>query len=165
MPLADIAFLVRSASVSGPFGGETDGLLSVESRCEAKKSLGITSRRTGFGARSQWLWILPPRNEGSIKTDPGTARERRGPIPIDWVQGVAYLDPDRPPNDVPHPNAVLRRAKWAASPQSLAVSRCLPVQVRARSSPPGASIPMIGGLSVGQAQLGNEVGGTDNVDR
>jgi hypothetical protein len=27
MPLADIAFLVRSASVSGPFGGGTDGLL------------------------------------------------------------------------------------------------------------------------------------------
>ena len=39
------------------------------------------------------------------------------------------------------PNAVLRRAKWAASPQSLAVSRCVPVQVRARSSPLGASIP------------------------
>ena len=31
----------------------------------------------------------------------GTARERRGPIPIDWVEGVACLDPDRPPNDVP----------------------------------------------------------------
>jgi hypothetical protein len=28
MPLADIAFLVRSAPVSGPFGGGTDGLLS-----------------------------------------------------------------------------------------------------------------------------------------
>ena len=38
---------------------------------------------------------------GERKTDSGTARERRGPIPIDWVHGVAYLDPDHPPNDVP----------------------------------------------------------------
>jgi hypothetical protein len=37
----------------------------------------------------------------SIKTESGTARGRRGPIPIDWVQGVACLHPDRPPNDVP----------------------------------------------------------------
>jgi hypothetical protein len=41
------------------------------------------------------------QSEASIKTESGTARKRRGPIPIDWVQGVAYLDPDRPPNDVP----------------------------------------------------------------
>ena len=34
MPLADIAFLVRSAPVSGPFGGGTDGLLSAKSRPE-----------------------------------------------------------------------------------------------------------------------------------
>jgi hypothetical protein len=67
----------------------------------AKKSLDITSRRTGFGARSQWRWQLPRQSEGSLKTDSGTARERRGPIPIDWVQGVACLHPDRPPNDVP----------------------------------------------------------------
>jgi hypothetical protein len=69
----------------------------------AKKSLGIRSLRAGFGARSQWRWQLPQQSEGSPKTDSGTARERRGPIPIDWVQGVAYLDPDRPPNDVPRP--------------------------------------------------------------
>ena len=65
------------------------------------KSLGIRSRRVGFGARSQWPWQLPRQSEGSPKTDSGTVRERRGPIPIDWVQGVAYLDPDHPPNDVP----------------------------------------------------------------
>ena len=67
----------------------------------AKKSLGIRSFRAGFGARSEWRWQLPRQSEGSIKTHSGTARERRGTIPIDWVQGVAYLDPDRPPNDVP----------------------------------------------------------------
>ena len=65
----------------------------------AKKSLGIRSRRAGFGARSEWRWQLP--RESSIKTDSGMARERRDLIPIDWLQGVACLDPDRPPNDVP----------------------------------------------------------------
>jgi hypothetical protein len=65
----------------------------------AKKSLGIKSMRAGFGARSHWRWQLP--SEGSTKTDLPTSRERRSAIPIDWVQGVAYLDPDRPPNDVP----------------------------------------------------------------
>jgi hypothetical protein len=67
----------------------------------AKKSLGIRSVRTGFGARSQWRWRLPRQSEGSLKIDSGTAQERRGPIPIDWVQGVACLDPERPPDDVP----------------------------------------------------------------
>jgi hypothetical protein len=52
-----------------------------------KKSLGIRSLRAGFGARSQWRWQLPRQNEGSIKTDSRTPRERRGAIPIDWVQG------------------------------------------------------------------------------
>jgi hypothetical protein len=37
----------------------------------------------------------------SIKTGSGTARERRVAIPVDWLQGVACLHPDRPPNDVP----------------------------------------------------------------
>jgi hypothetical protein len=66
----------------------------------AKKSLGIRSRRTGFGARSQWLWQMPRQSDPApIKTE--AAQERRVPIPIDWVQGFAHLDPDRPPNDVP----------------------------------------------------------------
>src|ERR1700730_16083911 len=63
--------------------------------------LGVKSLRAGFGARSEWRWQLPRQSEGSIKADSGTARERPGRIPIDWVQGVACLDPDRPPNDVP----------------------------------------------------------------
>jgi hypothetical protein len=67
----------------------------------AKKSLGIRSFRAGFGARSEWRWQLPRQSEGSIKTHSGTARERRGAIPTDWLQGVACLDPDRPPDDVP----------------------------------------------------------------
>ena len=68
----------------------------------AKKSLGITSRRTGFGAHSQWLWQMPQpeqQNESSVDTRPEPAPARR--IPSDWVEGVACLAPDRPPNDVP----------------------------------------------------------------
>jgi hypothetical protein len=81
--------------------GERQSITTAKVFKRAKKSLGIRSRRTGFGARSQWRWQLPRQSEGSLKTDSGTARERRGPIPIDWVRGVACLDSDRPPNDVP----------------------------------------------------------------
>jgi hypothetical protein len=65
----------------------------------AKKSLGIRSRRAGFGARSQWLWELSPQNEASIKAERGAAPHNR--FPVEWVEGVACLDPDHPPNDVP----------------------------------------------------------------
>src|SRR4029077_8850621 len=78
--------------------GERQSITHIKVFKRAKKSLGIRSLRAGFGARSQWRWQLPRQSEGSIKTG---ARERRGPIPIDWVQGVACLHPDRPPNDVP----------------------------------------------------------------
>ena len=80
--------------------GERQSITTAKVFKRAKKFLGIRSRRTGFGARSQWLWQLPRQSDPApIKTE--AAQERRGPIPIDWVQGVAYLDPDRPPNDVP----------------------------------------------------------------
>jgi hypothetical protein len=81
--------------------GQRQSITHIKVFKRAKKSLGIRSLRAGFGARSQWRWQLPRQSEGSLKTDSGTARERRGPIPIDWIQGVACLHPDRPPNDVP----------------------------------------------------------------
>jgi hypothetical protein len=81
--------------------GERQSITHIKVFKRAKKSLGIRSLRAGFGARSQWRWQLPRQSEGSIKTHSETARERRGPVPIDWVQGVACLGPDRPPNDVP----------------------------------------------------------------
>jgi hypothetical protein len=81
--------------------GERQSITTAKVFKRAKKSLGIRSLRGGFGARSQWRWQLPRQSEGSLKTDSGTARERRGAIPIDWVWGVACLDPDRPPSDVP----------------------------------------------------------------
>jgi hypothetical protein len=81
--------------------GERQSITHIKVFKRAKRSLGIRSVRTGFGARSRWLWQLPRQSEGSLNTDSGTTREPRGPIPIDWVQGVACLHPDRPPNDVP----------------------------------------------------------------
>jgi hypothetical protein len=66
----------------------------------AKKSLGIKSVRAGFGPRSQWLWELLQPNEPCLRTEqPEAAAVRR--VPTDWLEGIACLDPDRPPNDVP----------------------------------------------------------------
>ena len=63
----------------------------------AKKSLGIKSMRAGFGARSRWLWQMPRLNQDAQGKD-ATPQPQ---LPIDWVDGVARLDPDRPPSDVP----------------------------------------------------------------
>jgi hypothetical protein len=54
MPLADIAFLVRSASVSGPFGGGTDGLLSANrGLTQRRKTYSIPYVERGRGSESQ----------------------------------------------------------------------------------------------------------------
>ena len=63
----------------------------------AKKSLGIKSLRAGFGARSRWLWQLPQLNQEAQEEEAAPQPQ----LPIDWVEGVARLDSDRPPNDVP----------------------------------------------------------------
>src|SRR4029077_1481520 len=80
--------------------GERQHITDAKVFKRAKKSLGIKSLRAGFGARSRWLWELRQPNEPSLKTQQSEATPVRC-VPIDWVQGVACLDPDRPPNDVP----------------------------------------------------------------
>ena len=70
----------------------------------AKSALRINSVRAGFGARSEWLWELPPESNRSANAGRQTAPRRL--IPSYWVGGVARLRPDRPPNDVP-------RHRWA----------------------------------------------------
>jgi len=65
----------------------------------AKKFLRIRSHRAGFGARSHWLWELPRASVPSAKAGRESAPPRR--IPNHWVEGVAYLNPERPPADVP----------------------------------------------------------------
>jgi hypothetical protein len=90
----------------------TAGLLGEDQRIThakpfkaAKKALGITSRRLGFGPRSQWLWRLPRQNKTSVNPERAVERraapERRVSIPIDWVDGVASLDDRHPPSDIP----------------------------------------------------------------
>jgi hypothetical protein len=80
--------------------GERQSITTAKVFKRAKKSLGITSRRTGFGAHSQWFWQMPQpeqQKESSVETRPEAAPARR--IPVYWFEGVARLDPDRPPID------------------------------------------------------------------
>ena len=65
----------------------------------AKGLLRIRSLRAGFGPRSHWLWELPRASVPSAKAQRASAPPRR--IPSHWVEGVAYLNPERPPADVP----------------------------------------------------------------
>jgi hypothetical protein len=53
--------------------------------------------RAGFRARSHWLWQLPRLNQDAQGEDATPPPQP----PIDWVEGVARLAPDRPPSDVP----------------------------------------------------------------
>jgi hypothetical protein len=70
----------------------------------AKSSLGIRSVRNGFGRSGGWAWELPRNREESAPSTSAIgsqlAHEER-PIPREWVEGVARLDPNRPPADVP----------------------------------------------------------------
>jgi hypothetical protein len=69
----------------------------------AKRSLGIRSRRDGFGERGGWFWELPPGSYVSTtisaRREPSTPREPV--VPREWIEGVARLQQDRPPADVP----------------------------------------------------------------
>ena len=94
---------------------------------KAKKSLGIRSVRDGFGA-GRWLWQLPeqcavpiadpaallsagpdgdihaevpsgPGHSSQPAADDRIPTERR--IPLDWIEGVARLDTQRAPTDIP----------------------------------------------------------------
>ena len=71
--------------------GECQSITHIRVFKRAKKSLGIRSRRAGFGARSQWLWELSPQNEASIKAERGAAPHNR--FPVEWVEGVALSRP------------------------------------------------------------------------
>jgi hypothetical protein len=85
--------------------GENQRITNAKLFRAAKKTLGIRSRRAGFGARSHWLWQLPRQNKTSLKPEPGPERratpEPCVPIPIVWVEGVASLDDRDRPSDVP----------------------------------------------------------------
>jgi hypothetical protein len=120
LPVSELEAKARAKGLLG----ERQSITTARVFKRAKKSLGITSRRTGFGAQSKWHWQMPPpeqQNENSIEARPELAPARR--IPVDWLKGVARLDDGKPPSDVP-------RHRWrqfvedckifVSSPESLA---------------------------------------------
>jgi len=71
---------------------------------QAKTALGIRSVRDGFGPRGGWAWELPrdPEESGASSSPVGPQRKRKERvIPREWVEGVARLDQNQPPADVP----------------------------------------------------------------
>ena len=85
--------------------GENQRITNAKLFRAAKKTLGIRSRRAGFGARSHWLWQLPRESKTALKPEPGSERRATEkphvPIPIVWIEGVASLDDRDPPSDGP----------------------------------------------------------------
>ena len=100
--LANGALAVPELEIMAREAGLLSGSQSITHRKvfkRAKADLGIKSLRVGFGARSEWIWRLPGRTLAKSRSTAST--DKRTPIPIDWIQGVARLDHHRPPNDVP----------------------------------------------------------------
>ena len=84
--------------------GESQRITDAKPFRRAKVLLGIRSVRNGFGPRGGWTWELPRAREGSAPSPspigPQLARKGRL-IPREWVEGVARLEQNRPPADVP----------------------------------------------------------------
>jgi hypothetical protein len=83
--------------------GECQRITQAKLFRRVKDALGIRSVREGFGAGGRWAWKLPPSSDAPA-TISATTQERSAPhpaIPREWVQGVAGLEQDRPPTDIP----------------------------------------------------------------
>jgi hypothetical protein len=96
--LADGAHAVTKLEASARAAGlltERERITGTRAFRRAKESLGIRSLQS----RSQWLWELPREAERSTKAARKTASLPR--IPSDWIEGIARLNPDRSPSDVP----------------------------------------------------------------
>jgi hypothetical protein len=89
---------------------------------KAKRSLGIRSIRDGFGSMGKWAWLLPakpvkPAKKEADRTRDATTCERArsvivnlnglpaellsGRVPPHWVDGIARLESNRVPREVP----------------------------------------------------------------
>src|ERR1700745_4337422 len=81
MGVPKLEAMARSAGLLG----ENQRITHAKLFKTAKKTLGIRSRRAGFGARSHWLWQLPRQNKTSLKPEAGPEQratpEPRFPIP------------------------------------------------------------------------------------
>jgi hypothetical protein len=81
--------------------GERQRITNAKVFRRAKVLLGIRSIRNGFGEGGGWSWELPSDAPATIST---TRQERSAPEPAisrEWVHGVARLEQDRPPADIP----------------------------------------------------------------
>ncbi len=117
-----VAELEAKARAAGLLG-ERQQIQHAKAFKKAKKSLGIRSVRDGFGVGGKWAWLLPPQSvplatdsrsnpevdvDGHARPDPvanapdGLPPELEGcRLPQQWANGVARLDHDRAPADVP----------------------------------------------------------------
>jgi hypothetical protein len=125
--VADLEMRARATRLLGEHQRITDAKLFKA----AKKKLGITSRRDGFGRGGEWLWTLPtvPKTNvvetaldivqntpapvvyaehhsrperGDVLLDLGPGPDDGlGGIPAEWVIGVKLLHLARGPRDVP----------------------------------------------------------------
>src|ERR1700730_3832844 len=64
---------------------------------QAKKSLGIRSVRSGFGAGGEWLWLLEKPAAPPVTATSSVVAS----VPSSWIEGVARLEGRRPPTDIP----------------------------------------------------------------
>jgi hypothetical protein len=94
--------LDRMARAAGLLG-EGRSITQAKLFRRAKDALGIRSVREGFGAGGRWAWQLPSSSDAPARIAPTTQeRSAREPaIPREWVEGVARLEQDRPPADIP----------------------------------------------------------------
>jgi hypothetical protein len=97
--VSELDMMVRAAGLLD----ESQHITNAKPFRRAKRSLGIRSIRDGFGAGGRWAWELPPSSDAPARIAATTQeRSAREPaMPREWVEGVARLEQDRPPADVP----------------------------------------------------------------
>jgi hypothetical protein len=101
------------------FLGERQQIQHAKAFKKAKKSLGIQSRRDGFGVGGKWVWFLPaqpvalatkPDLDPVERADPSSVADSPAILsaefqgcrsPHQWEYGVARLDYNRPPAGIP----------------------------------------------------------------
>ena len=119
LPVAELEAKARAAGLLG----QGQRLQHTKIFKAAKKLLGVKSTRSGFGKAGLWAWHLAPQPPSpsvdppprpyvetpvrdvpspSVNTGDRLATDLRGRcIPTGWVDGIASLDHDRGPKDVP----------------------------------------------------------------
>jgi hypothetical protein len=118
LDVLDLEAIARKAGFLGP----RQQIQHAKAFKKAKKSLGISSIRDGFGSKGKWAWFLPAKpvkpakKEADRPKDATTCEQARsvvvnlnglpvellsGHIPHHWVDGIARLESHRVPKEVP----------------------------------------------------------------